>query len=118
MQRRSLFASLILASTLAGAQLPPGSAPPRIDVAALLNLDASRAAQVDAILKSAHERMASARELAGHPTDDASRATLRAAMKAIREDTDRQLSAVLSAEEIAKLHEAMPKRPDGPWKRM
>jgi len=39
-------------------------------------------------------------------------------MKAIREDTDRQLSAVLSAEEIAKLHEAMPKRPDGPWKRM
>ena len=117
-KRRSLLASLAFASTVAGAQMAPESAPPRIDIVTYLNLDATRAAQVEAILEGAHERVKSARELIGRPTDDTSRATLHAAMRAIREDTDKRLATVLSAEELARLQAAMPKAANGPWKRM
>lgn len=112
---RSILASLAFTSTVAGAQtpFPPYGAPPRVDVAALLNLDNTRAQQVDAILKAAHEKMRAARQQIGRPTDDTTRTMMRAAMDAIRGDTDQQLATVLSAEEIVKLHEAMP----GPGKR-
>src|ERR1700674_1772654 len=102
---RSILASLAFTSTLAGAQTPsPDSAPHRVDVATLLDLDSARAQQVDAILKAAHEKMRAARAQIGRPTDDTTRTMMRAAMDAIRVDTDQQLATVLSAEEIVKLH--------------
>ena len=107
---RSILASLAFTSTVAGAQaFPPYGTPPRVDVAALLNLDSTRAQQVDAILKTSHEKMRAAREQIGRPTDDTMRTTLRAAMDAIRVDTDQQLATVLSADEIVKLHAALPR---------
>jgi periplasmic protein CpxP/Spy len=111
---RSILASLAFTSTVASAQTPPPyGAPPRVDVSALLNLDSTRAQQVDAILKAAHEKMRAAREQIGRPTDETTRTMMRSAMNAIRVETDQQLATVLSAEEIVKLHEAMP----GPGKR-
>ena len=61
--------------------------------------------------------MQAARAQIGRPTDDTTRATLRAAMHAIRVDTDSQLATVLTAEELAKLQAALPKpsRP-GEWR--
>lgn len=103
-----ILAPLMLATTLAAAQAPPAERrPPPIDVGALLGIDATRAAQVDAILASAHEKMREARRQIGRPADDATRSMLHAAMQAIRAQTDTQLGAVLSADELQKLHEAM-----------
>jgi hypothetical protein len=111
---RSILASLAFTSTVAGAQTPPpDSAPRHVDVATLLDLDSTRAQQVDAILKAAHEKMRAARVQIGRPTDDTTRTMMRAAMDAIRVDTDQQLAAVLSADEMVKLHAALP----GPGKR-
>jgi hypothetical protein len=111
---RSILASLAFTSTVAGAQTPPpDGAPHRVDVAALLNLDSDRAQQVDAILKAAREKMRAAHEQIGRPSDETTRTMMRAAMDAIRVNTDQQLATVLSAEEIVKLHEALP----GPGKR-
>ncbi len=113
---RSLFASVALASTAAAAQMmhPDGTPPPRVDIVALLSLDAARADQVNAIMKAAHERVVAARQQIGRPTDDTTRNVMHAAMQAIHEDTDRQLATVLTPEEIDKLHAAMPgRRPGG-----
>jgi hypothetical protein len=112
---RSLFASLAIASTSAAAQLmhPEGAPAPRVDIVALLSLDAARAQQVHAILQTTHERIAAARAQIGRPTDDTTRAVMHAAMQAIREDTDRQLASVLTPDELVKLHAAMP-RPFSP----
>ena len=106
---RSILASLAFTSAVGSAQTPPYGAPPRVDVATLLNLDSSRAQQVDAILKAAREKMRAAHKQIGRPTDETTRTMMRAAMDAIRVDTDQQLATVLSAEEIVKLHEAMPR---------
>jgi Spy/CpxP family protein refolding chaperone len=87
---KPIIACLAIFSTVALAQAPqrPDGPPPPIDVAKALNIDAARAQKVDAILKSAREKQ-----------------------RALREDTDRQLAAVLSPEELARLREAMPRPP-------
>ena len=109
---RMLFAFLGLAAGVAGADMlsptPDTVRPPRVDVVNLLSLDASRASQVEAILNGARVKMRSVHEQLGHPTDDATRATFRAAMEAIRVDTDTRLGQVLTPEELARLQAAMP----------
>ena len=47
----------------------------------------------------------------GRPTDETTRAVLRAAMDAIRAEADSQLAAVLTPEELERLR-ATPSRPD------
>jgi hypothetical protein len=107
---RRLLASFLFSSTAAVAQMPPPGAPP-VDIAVLLDLDATRADQVHAIMKVAHERIAEARRQIGRPSDDSSRVVMRAAMDAIHAETESALATVLSADELAKLHEAMPTLP-------
>lgn len=111
-QYRSILALLAFTSTVATAQSPPETRPmpPRVDIAALLDLDAGRAQQVDAIMQAQHARMKAAREQIGRPTGDTTRNLMHAAMQAIRDDTDRQLAAVLTADELARVHAAMPPR--------
>ena len=112
---RMLFAFLGLTAGVASADVmsPPhdGARPPRVDVVNLLSLDASRAAQVETILNGARQKMHTVHEQLGRPTDDATRATFRAAMEAIRVDTDEKLGAVLTPDELARLHAAMPPPP-------
>ena len=110
---KRLFASFAFASTVASAQVPqPPGAPPRIDVATLLHLDATRAQAVEAILETARLKHMELREQLGPPTDDSTRAAFMAGMQAIRDDTDQKLATVLSPDEIATLKAAMP-RPRG-----
>lgn len=106
---RRLVASLLFSSTAAVAQTPPVE-PPGVDIAVLLNLDASRAERVHAIMKTSRAKMMAAREQLGRPTDEASRSVMRAAMEAIRADTDSQLATVLTPDELDKVHAAMPRR--------
>ena len=63
---RTVFAAMAIAmgSTLAMAQ---GFHPPRIDVAAVLNVDAAKAAQVQSILDDGRNQMKSLREQNGSP---------------------------------------------------
>ena len=103
-----IITALALASTVATAQPIPGQGFNRIDVVKLLNLDQERGDKVEGILENAHERMRAARAQIGRPTDDATRATLHAAMKAIREDTDQQLAAVLTPQEMETLLASLP----------
>ena len=104
---KNLLAPIMLASTLAGAQVPPPERRPPVDVAALLGLDATRAAQVEAILATAQSRVRAAHREIGRPTDEATRNAMHAALQAIHQQADQQLAAVLSADELGKLHDAM-----------
>jgi hypothetical protein len=112
---RMLFAFLTMTAGVAGADMmpppPEGARPPRVDIVNLLSLDATRAAQVETILNGARSKMRTLHEQLGHPTDDATRATFHAAMEAIRGDTDDKLAAVLSPDELARLHAALPPPP-------
>lgn len=113
---RCLAAALTaLLSGLANAEPPPPhrGPPPIAAAVARLNLDAPRAEQVIAILEQSRGKARAAREQIGRPTDETTRATLHAALQAIRTDTNQQLAAVLDAEEMARLKDAMP-RPFGP----
>jgi hypothetical protein len=111
---KNLLAPLMLASTLAGAQVPAIDRRPPVDVAALLGLDATRAAQVEAILATARARMRAAHREIGRPTDDTTRNAMHAAVDAINTQADQQLAAVLSSDELRKLHDAMhTSRPPG-----
>ena len=110
---RKLLASFLFSSTAAVAQMPQ-TEPPRVDIAELLNLDATRAQQVYAIMKLSHQRIAAAREQIGRPTNETTRTVLRAAIDAIHADTDSQLAAVLTTDELDKLHTALPLRPHVP----
>ena len=103
-----ILAALALASALATAQPLPGQGFNRVNIVKLLNLDEERGGKVQSILENAHLAMRNARQQIGRPTDDTTRATLHAAMKAIREDTDRQLASVLTAEEMEKLMSSLP----------
>ncbi len=93
------IATLAFATVIAQAEVPSLHAsrmPLNIEV--LLNLDAARAQVVQSILEASHQRRI-------------------AALEAIRADTDAQLSAVLTADELAKLKQALPPPPrpgDGP----
>ena len=109
--RRTVFAAMAIAmgSTLAMAQ----GHPPKIDIAALLNVDSAKAAQVQSILDDGRSQMKSLREQNGRPTDDASRAKMHDAMESIHKDTDTKLAAILTPDQVAKLKAAMP-RPPGP----
>ena len=104
-----IITALALASTVATAQPIPGQGFNRVDIVKLLSLDAERGQKVEAILEQSHARMRSARAQIGRPTDDTTRATLHAAMKAIRDDTDQQLAAVLTPEELDRLMASMPR---------
>jgi hypothetical protein len=111
----TLFAFLGLAAGVANADVVSPQhdtpRPPRVDVVNLLSLDANRAAQVDAILNGARSKMRSVHEQLGHPTDDTTRHAFRAAMEAIRVDTDQKLASVLTPDELARLQAAMPPPP-------
>jgi len=109
---RTAIAFTALASAIAVAQGPEGR-PPRIDIAALLNIDATKAQQVQSILDDGRRQAHALREQNGRPTDEASREKMHAAMESIRQDTDKKLSAILTAEQVAKLKASMP-RPPGP----
>jgi hypothetical protein len=110
---RKLLASFVFSSTAVVAQMPDMH-PPRVDIAVLLNLDAARAQQVHAIMKQSHERIAAARAQIGLVTDETSRSVMRAAMDAIHAETHSQLAAVLTPEELDKVHAALPLRPHVP----
>ena len=90
---QSILGAIALAgaAAIAFAQMPPDAPPPhqKADIAELLDLDAAKAAQVQAILEASHQKM-------------------RAAMEAIRTDTETQLAAVLTPEQLAKLKATMP----------
>jgi hypothetical protein len=75
-------------------QMHASDAAQRVSIAALLNLDATRAAQVEAILQASHEKR-------------------KVLMEALRAQTDAQLATVLTADELSKLKDAMPS-PLGP----
>jgi hypothetical protein len=106
---RSATAALAFTSTLTSAQTPPVQGPvPAVDIVVLLDLDNARANLVDSILENALQRIMAAREQIGPGTDEASLALMQAAMHAIRMNTDRQLAAVLTPEELARLKEGVP----------
>ena len=106
---RHAAAAIAAMAGLAQAQpaRPPGP-PPVAQILASIGVDDTRSQKVVAIFRNSRERAHAARQQIGRPTDDTTRATLRAAMQAIRTDTDRQLAEVLSADELAKLKQAMP----------
>jgi hypothetical protein len=107
--RRSAFAAIALSSALSQAEVPSVHASKLpINFAAVLSLDTSRAQVVEAILENAHQRRMAALQQIGRPADDATRGLMRIAMEAIRQDTDKQLAAVLTAAELVKLKEALP----------
>lgn len=107
-----VIAALALSSTFALAEPGPGHGPPpRVDVVKLLNLEGTRANQVQEILDNAHERMMEARKQIGRPTDDATRKAMHSAMHAIRVDTDTQLAQVLTPAEMETLRAARPQPP-------
>lgn len=81
--------------------------PARTQVATVLNLDASRARQVDAILESAYARMSLVRANAGASLSDNTRLALLTAVLTIRYETDSQLATVLTPEEFARMKESL-----------
>lgn len=103
-----ILAALALASAVATAQPLPGQGFNRVNIVKLLDLDEERGGKVENILENAHGAMRNVRQQIGRPTDDITRATLHAAMKAIRDETDRQLAAVLTAEEMDELMSSLP----------
>jgi hypothetical protein len=106
---RLLAAVIGLSAGVASAQFgPPPPSAPRTDVVGGLELDPDRAAKVEAIMQAARARMDTARREIGLPSDDTTRATLHAAMEAIRSDMEEKLAAILSAEELARLRASLP----------
>lgn len=84
------FAALGFAVGFAQAEVPSVHASPApLNIAAVLNIDTARAQVVQSILEGAHQRRFEA-------------------MEAIRADTDKQLASVLTAEELARLKDALP----------
>ena len=87
------LAAIAFVASFTQAEVPSvhaSSAP--LNIAAILSLDDARAQVVQAILESAHQSRV-------------------AALQAIRDETDQQLAAVLTAQELAKLKEALPPPP-------
>ena len=104
---RSATAAIAFVSTLTGAESQLSTArPATAHMVTVLQLDAARAGLVDAILENALQRVTAARRVIGPANDETGRLVLQAAMRAIREDVDRQLAAVLTAEELAAFKEA------------
>jgi hypothetical protein len=110
---RHVAAAIAAMAGLAQAESPtrPHTPPPVAQILAGIGVDDTRAQKVVAILQGSRAKAHAAREQIGRPTDDTTRATMKAAMDAIRSDTDRQLAEVLSADELAQLKQAMPPPP-------
>ena len=105
---RHVLAAIAAMAGLAQAEPARHAPPPVAQILTSIGVDDARSRKVIAILHNSRAKAEEAREQIGRPTDEATRATLKAAMEAIRSDTDRQLAEVLSADELAKLKQAMP----------
>ena len=82
-----------------------------VDIAALLGLDAARAAQVNTILSDERmQRKALWEAKKGIAHDDASKAAFREQMQSLRAGTQAKLTAVLTPEELQKLRDNLPHR--------
>ena len=91
-----------LAQPAAGIQHQPGER-----IVKFLSLDATRAAQVAAIMtESQNQRRAVMESMKGKRGDTAAREAAHAQMKTIKEGTQGKLAQVLSVDEMAKLKEA------------
>lgn len=101
---RSTAAAFAFATSLVHAN---GAAPLPVSYAAMIGLDGPRAEVVDAILENAMSRVAWIRGELGPANDPASRNVMRAAMDAIIDDTEERLVAVLTADELERLKQAM-----------
>ena len=87
---RKALGALAFTASFAQAEVPSVHASPApLNIAAVLNIDTARAEVVQTILESAHQKRI-------------------AAMEAIRAETDQQLAGVLTADELAKLKQALP----------
>ena len=97
-----IAAGAALAQPAAGMRHQPGE-----HIVKLLNLDATRAAQVTTIMiESQTQRRTVMESMKGKRGDAAAREAAHAQMKAIGEGTKGKLAQVLSADEMAKLKEA------------
>ena len=105
---RSACAALALGSAVAQAAFAGDTAPPPLNMAAVLELDPTRAQVVEAILVNAQERIVAARAQIGTPNDFTTIAVMDAAMHAICQDAERQLAAVLTPAELARLRQLLP----------
>lgn len=108
-----LFKTTLLVATLAAAGAafaqPAGGMQhqPGERIVKILNLDATRAAQVSAIMTDAQtQRHAVFESMKGKHGDPAAREAAHAQMKAIGDATKAKLATVLNADEMAKLKEA------------
>jgi hypothetical protein len=106
---RNLLASLLVSSSAAVAQ-PQAFNPLGPDVAIILDLDTARAMEVNRILARARVRVTEARRQLGDPVDGPSLAILAMAVEAIASEADRQLSAILTWDEIDQWRVALPER--------
>ncbi len=105
--KTSLIAAALLATGAAFAQPAAGLHQPGERIVKFLNLDATRAAQVTAIMTDAQtQRRAVFESMKGKRGDPAAREAAHAQMKAIGDGTRAQLAQVLTADEQAKLKEA------------
>lgn len=101
---RTTAAAFAFATSLVHAN---GAGPMPVSYAAMIGLYGPRAEVVDAILESAMGRVAWVRAELGPSPDPGSRNVMRAAMDAIIDDTEQRLIAVLTAEELERLKQAM-----------
>lgn len=113
--KTAILASTLVIGSAAFAQSPgPMMHRQPVDIAALLNLDANRAAQVNQILADERAQRKSLWEAhRGAAHDDASKAAFREQMKSLRAGTKAKLTAVLTPEELQKLRESLPHRHHG-----
>ena len=108
------LAATLLGGTGASAELPAAHSPREATytrLVTLLGLDVARADLVVAILEHAHARVAEAREQVGEARDAEGRALMDTALQAIHQELDRQLSAVLSEAELARVRRELPAPP-------
>ena len=106
--KSTLIAVALIASGAASAQPAAGMHhQPGERIVKLLNLDATRAAQVATIMtESRTQRRTVMESMKDKRGDPAAREAAHAQMKAIGEGTKGRLAQVLSADEMAKLKEA------------
>jgi len=113
--KSAILVSTLMVGSAAFAQSPaPVMHRQPVDIAALLNLDANRAAQVNQILADERaQRKALWEANKGSAHDDASKAAFREQVKTLRAGTKAKLTAVLTPEELQKLRETLPHRHHG-----
>lgn len=93
-------------AALAGPGMGHGHHQPGERIIKVLNLDATRAAQVTAIMTDAQtQRQALHESMKGKRGDPAAREAAHTQMKAIGDATKAKLATVLTADELAKLKE-------------